>query len=90
MLRWTGERGSSLIQTGMRGTLAERTGDVSAGAGLGTVGGSTTEDSTGKEGMAGSASTASIFSSLSLTGGASVLPARAEQRLVTVGEPVGQ
>lgn len=84
--RWTGERGSSLMQTGMRGTLAERTGEVSAGAGLGAVGGSPWgEDSTGREGMVGSASSASIFSSLRLTGGASALPGRAEQRFTVFG-----
>lgn len=75
-LTWTGEWGSCLIDTGMRGTLEERLGDLSAGLGLGTVGVSITEDNVGKDRMSGSASTGSVFSSFTLTGGASSLSVR--------------
>lgn len=67
----------------MRATLEERLGDLSAGAGLGTVGVSITEDSVGKDGMFGSASTGSVFSSFSLTGGASSLSVGDQSRKYT-------
>lgn len=68
------------MDTGMRGTLAERTGEDRARVGLGAVRGSVTEDSTGVEGALGSASTGSIFSSFSWTGGASSSPESPEQK----------
>lgn len=68
------------MDTDMRGTLEERLGDVSAGGGLGTAGVSITEDSIG---MLGLASTGSVFSSFSLTGGASSLSMRDQSRKQT-------
>lgn len=55
------------METDASGTLGERLGDVSAGAGLGTAGVSVTEDSAGEDGMCGSGSAGSIFSSFSVT-----------------------
>lgn len=68
------------MDTGMRGTLAERTGEDRAGVGLRAVGGSLTEDSIGVEGAFGSASPGSIFSSFSRTGAASSSPESPEQK----------
>lgn len=68
------------MDTGMRGTLAERTGEDQAGVGPGAVGGSVTEDSVGVEGPLGWASTGSIFSSFGWTGGAPSWPESPEQK----------
>lgn len=72
-LTWTGDWGSCLITTGMKGRLEE--GGEAGGLGQGAAAAvSVTAGSSMEEGVCGSASTESIFSSFSLIWGAPSKP----------------